>query len=155
MWSSSAREPPERIEALGQSALEQCAVVGGPEVTGDSGQTHAEPPHQIPLLLRARRVIGGPQLMEAPEIRVHSSGRSISEKIAICLFCHRLQHHHAAPNREEKALTGSKDCRPLPHPSFVDPAHCPADRVGPDRLRAERPSGSARIVVLQRSPVEA
>jgi hypothetical protein len=38
----------------------------------ESGKVHAVPPHQIPFLLRAGRFLGRPQLVQVPEVGVHS-----------------------------------------------------------------------------------
>jgi hypothetical protein len=48
-------------------------------VGGESGGVHAMPSHQIPFLFRARLFLGGPQVMQLPEVGVHS-GRVEHEK---------------------------------------------------------------------------
>jgi hypothetical protein len=46
---------------------------------GESGGVHAMPSHQIPFLFRARLFLGGPQVMQLPEVGVHC-GRVEHEK---------------------------------------------------------------------------
>jgi hypothetical protein len=46
---------------------------------GESGGVHAMPSHQIPFLFRARRFLGGLQVIQLPEVGVHS-GRAEREK---------------------------------------------------------------------------
>jgi hypothetical protein len=59
-------------------------------------------------------------------------------EIAICLFCYRLECHHAAPSPEDNPLTGSEERRLFPGTSFVDPAHRPIGSGGSVAISSRR-----------------